>query len=87
MLAAQARILVLGTAAVGLVAQAPPSFVVILSDDQSWVGSSVLMMPGEPHSRSDYLRTAALERLARSGMTFTDGYAPAPFCCPTRRSL
>ena len=87
MLAAQARILVLGTAAVGLVAQAPPSFVVILSDDQSWVGSSVLMMPGEPRSRSDYFRTAGLERLARSGMTFTDGYAPAPFCCPTRRSL
>lgn len=77
----------LGCAGVPVVAQVPPSFVVILSDDQSWVGSSVLMMPGDPRSRSDYFRTPSLDRLARRGMTFTDGYAPAPFCCPTRRSL
>ena len=32
-------------------------------------------------------RTPSLERLARRGMTFSQGYAPAPFCCPTRRSL
>ena len=81
------RIAMLGIVAVSLVAQDRPSFVVILSDDQSWAGSSVLMMPGDPRSRSDYFRTPALERLARRGMTFTDGYAPAPFCCPTRRSL
>ena len=70
-----------------LVAQDRPNFVVILSDDQSWVGSSVQMQLGDARSRSDYYRTPGLERLARNGMTFTDGYAPAPFCCPTRRSL
>ena len=70
-----------------LPAQDHPNFVVILSDDQSWVGSSVAMDPADARSRSDYFRTPGLERLARRGMTFTDGYAPAPFCCPTRRSL
>ena len=70
-----------------LPAQDRPNFVVILSDDQSWVGSSVAMDPADARSRSDYFRTPGLERLARRGMTFTDGYAPAPFCCPTRRSL
>lgn len=64
-----------------------PSFFVILSDDQSWAGSSVPMLPGDPRSRSDYFQTPGLERLAHSGMLFTNGYAPAPFCCPTRRSL
>ena len=74
-------------AVTSLAAQDPPNFVVILSDDQSWVGSSALMHTGDRRSRSDYFRTPALERLARRGMTFSDGYAPAPFCCPTRRSL
>ena len=64
-----------------------PNFVVILSDDQSWVGSSVLMDPSNPETRSDYLRTPQMERMSRMGMRFTQGYAPAPYCCPTRRSL
>ncbi len=70
-----------------LYAQDQPNFVVILTDDQSWVGSSVLIDRQDPRSRSDYFRTPELERLAKRGMTFTDAYAPAPFCCPTRRSL
>ena len=64
-----------------------PNFVVVLSDDQSWVGSSVLMDPANPETRSDYLRTPQMERMSRMGMRFTQGYAPAPYCCPTRRSL
>lgn len=76
-----------GLAACTLSGGPRPSFVLLLSDDQSWVGSSVELMGGHPDSRSDYLRTPSLERLARMGMTFSDGYAPAPFCCPTRRSL
>ena len=74
-------------AALGSLAPAQPNFVVILSDDQSWVGSSVEMHGSNPGTRSDYYRTPALERLAGRGMTFSNGYAPAPFCCPTRRSL
>ena len=65
----------------------PPNFVILLSDDQSWVGSSVLMDPADERTRSDYYRTPHLERLAKRGMLFSQGYSPAPFCCPTRRSL
>lgn len=65
----------------------PPSFIVILVDDQAWVGTSQRMIPGDPATASDYHRTPRIERLASRGMLFTDGYAPAPYCCPTRRSL
>jgi len=64
-----------------------PNFVVILTDDQSWVGSSVLMDPKDTRTRSDYYQTPRIDRLAKMGMRFTQGYSPAPFCCPTRRSL
>ena len=64
-----------------------PNFVIILSDDQSWVGSSIKMKPEDSQTKSDYFKTPYLERLAKRGMLFTQGYAPAPFCCPTRRSL
>jgi arylsulfatase A len=66
---------------------AKPNFIVILSDDQSWVGTSQRMIPENPETASDYFRTPQIERLATQGMIFTDGYSPAPFCCPTRRSL
>lgn len=81
------RTAALAALAVTLPGQERPNFVVILSDDQSWVGASVQMDPRDARSQSDYFRTPGLERLAQRGMTFTDGYAPAPFCCPTRRSL
>ncbi len=64
-----------------------PNFIVILSDDQSWVGTSQRMIPGNSETASDYFRTPNIERLAAQGMVFSQGYAPAPFCCPTRRSL
>lgn len=64
-----------------------PNFVVILTDDQSWVGTSVLIDPDDERTRSDYFRTPHIERLAEMGMRFTQGYAPAPYCRPTRRSL
>ncbi|MCP4509672.1 MAG: sulfatase-like hydrolase/transferase, partial [Fuerstiella sp.] len=68
-------------------ADTSPNFVVILTDDQSWVGSSVLMNPDDDRTRSDYYRTPNIKRLADMGMRFTQGYSPAPYCCPTRRSL
>ncbi len=64
-----------------------PNFIVILSDDQSWVGTSQRMIPGNPETASDYFRTPNIEQLAAQGMVFSNGYSPAPFCCPTRRSL
>ena len=65
----------------------PPNFIVILTDDQSWVGSSALMDPENLETKSDYFQTPNIERLMDAGMRFTDGYAPAPLCCPTRRSI
>ncbi|MFM9080673.1 MAG: hypothetical protein ACKOTE_11180, partial [Opitutaceae bacterium] len=60
-------------------AAVPPSFLLILADDQSWVGTSQPMIPGDPDTASDYHRTPRIERLASRGMLFTDGYAPAPY--------
>jgi arylsulfatase A len=65
----------------------PPNFVVILTDDQSWVGSSLQMLPNDPLSKSDYYRTPNIERLAGMGMRFSQAYAPAASCSPSRRSL
>ena len=70
-----------------LTAADKPNFVVILTDDQSWVGSSQEMIPGDDRTRSDYFRTPNIQRLAQMGMRFTDGYSPGAFCCPTRRAL
>lgn len=64
-----------------------PNFIVIMSDDQSWVGSSVQIVPEDPRTSSDYFRTPHIERLAKLGMRFTQGYSPAASCCPTRRAL
>ena len=59
-------------------AEIKPNFIVILTDDQSWVGTSLKIDPDDEESCSDYYRTPHIERLAASGMRFTDGYAPAP---------
>lgn len=64
-----------------------PNFILILTDDQSWVGTSFLSDPNDPHSKSDFYDTPNMERIAKQGMRFTNGYAPAPYCCPTRRSI
>ncbi|MEO2035185.1 MAG: sulfatase-like hydrolase/transferase, partial [Planctomycetaceae bacterium] len=66
---------------------ASPNFVILLTDDQSWVGTSLRIDPDDARTRSDYFLTPNVERLARTGMRFTRGYSPAPYCCPTRRSL
>jgi len=64
-----------------------PNFILILTDDQSWVGTSYLADPDDPRTKSDYYHTPNMERIAAMGMRFTIGYSPAPFCCPTRRSI
>ncbi|MBT7066371.1 MAG: sulfatase-like hydrolase/transferase [Verrucomicrobia bacterium] len=64
-----------------------PNFIVILSDDQGWSGTSVAMDPANPQSKSDYFETPHLERLAKRGMRFSNAYAPAAMCSATRFSL
>jgi len=66
---------------------AAPNFVFFLSDDQGWTGTSFPMHGGRDDAKSDYFLTPNLERLANQGMRFSQGYAPAALCCPTRRSL
>ena len=59
------------------------NIVLILSDDQSWTGTSVQMDARVANSMSDLYRTPSLERLAAEGMTFSNAYSPAPNCSPT----
>ncbi len=63
------------------------NFVLILSDDQGWTGTSVRMDDRVPNSVSDLYQTPSLERLAAEGMKFSNAYSPAPNCSPTRMSI
>jgi arylsulfatase A len=65
----------------------PPNFILILSDDHGWTGTSVAMDPGDPASRSDFIETPNLERLAKRGMRFSNAYSPAAMCSPTRCAI
>ena len=64
-----------------------PNFILILADDQGWNGTSVKMMQNEPGSKSDYFETPNLELLAEKGIRFSDAYASAPVCAPSRYSI
>ena len=64
-----------------------PNFILILADDQGWNGTSVKMMDNEPRSKSDYFETPNLEILAKRGIRFSNAYASAPVCAPSRYSI
>ncbi len=64
-----------------------PNIVLMLADDQGWNGLSVAMAPEATGARSEVFQTPRLERFAAQGMRFSNGYAPAPVCSPTRISL
>jgi arylsulfatase A len=68
-------------------AYAAPNFIIIYVDDLGWADTSVPMMDSEPDSRSDFYKTVHLEKLAARGMRFSNGYAPAPTCTPSRKSI
>lgn len=68
------------------VADESPNFVFVLTDDQGWTSLST-SMDGSSDRSSDYFETPNIKRLASEGMRFSQGYSPAPLCCPTRRSL
>ena len=65
----------------------PPNILFILTDDQGWSQLSAPMDPDVPGAYSEYLETPNMTRLAEEGMRFASGYAPAPICTPTRRSI
>ena len=66
---------------------AQSNFVIVVLDDQGWTGTSVQMDATIADSKSDYYITSELESLAANGMTFSQGYAPAPKCSPSRNSI
>jgi len=55
------------------------NFIFILADDLGWTG---LGCYGSP-----FYETPNIDRLAREGMRFTQAYAAAPLCSPTRASF
>ena len=57
----------------------PPNVVLFLIDDMGWRGVG---FAGNPH-----IDTPNCDRLAREGMVFTQAYASAPNCAPTRACL
>lgn len=56
-----------------------PNFIVILADDAGW---GDLGCYGNTN-----IATPRLDRMAREGVRFTDFYAAAPFCSPSRAAL
>ncbi len=56
-----------------------PNLLVVLADDLGWADLSCYGAPS--------IRTPHLDRLARSGIRFTQGYSVAPVCSPTRIGL
>ena len=48
---------------------------------------SVPMMNDDKESFDDFNQTPALEILAKRGMKFSNAYAPAPTCTPSRKSI
>lgn len=68
-------------------APAAPNIVFILTDDQGWADVTTPMDPRFPEAKVDGVDTPNLDRLAREGMRFASGYAPAANCTPSRRSI
>lgn len=60
-------------------AQAPPNVVFILADDLGWADLGCY--------GNTFNETPAIDSLAASGVRFTNAYAAAPICSPTRASI
>lgn len=69
-----------------IASDSPPNIVVFLVDDLGWQDVSLPLGP-ETTPFNERYRTPNVERLAQRGMLFTDAYASAPVCSPTRTSL
>ena len=75
----------LGLASAGLAKQS--NIILILTDDQGWNNTEVMMMPSRADTRSDFYLTPSFKRLADAGMTFSQAYAPHPVCSPSRHAI
>jgi arylsulfatase A-like enzyme len=73
-------LLFVAAAATGACAEERPNFIVIFTDDQGYADLGA-------HGLRDDVKTPNLDRLAREGVLFTDGYITAPQCSPSRAGL
>lgn len=70
----------------GIAPAKPPNVILFLVDDLGWQDTSV-PFHAEATPLNGRYRTPNLERLAARGMKFTNAYASAPVCTPTRTSI
>ncbi len=80
-------ICLVASACASLPAATPPNFVVILGEGHGWSSTSVQMDDAVPASKSAFVRTSNLEKLAQGGMRFANFYAASPRCTPSRAAL
>ena len=73
-------LLLIGNRAAQTVSAGVPNIVVILADDMGYGDVQAL-------NRTSRIPTPHLNRLAQSGMTFTDAHTPSAVCTPTRYGL
>lgn len=64
----------------GCAVQAPPNVVFILADDLGYMDVGA-------YNPDTFYETPNIDRLAREGVRFTQAYAAAPVCSPTRASI
>ena len=64
-----------------------PNFILILADDQGWNGTSVKMIEDNKLSKSDYYETPNIKKIASKAIIFSNAYASAPVCAPSRYSI
>lgn len=69
----------LGSLAVAAQTAKKPNIVFILADDYGWTDTA--------YNGSKFYQTPHLDRLAKAGMVFTDGYSASPVCSPTRSAI
>ena len=62
-----------------------PNIILMIADDQGWDGLSVAMAPDVAASR--VFHTPRMEAFAAQGRRFSNAYAPAPVCSPSRISI
>ena len=56
-----------------------PNVILVLVDDMGWMDLSC--------QGSDFYRTPNVDRLAKEGITYTNGYAACAVCSPTRAAV
>ena len=71
----------------GALSSEKPNIVLILIDDMPWWGTTVEQQAGNPQSKSIYRVTPNIELIAKRGMTFSNAYAAAGMCAPSRTSI